>query len=90
MRPGLFNQHQPASWPLFTTVEKVRSELAPGTKVMVAIGGWGDTEGFSEGARTEEGRKLFAENVGRMVEAVGADGESGDFQRLLQGGPRCF
>lgn len=46
---------------------------------MVAIGGWGDTEGFSEGARTEEGRKIFAGNVGRMVEAVGADGESGEF-----------
>lgn len=50
---------------------------------MVAIGGWGDTEGFSEGARTEEGRKIFAGNVGRMVEAVGADGESWEFLLLL-------
>lgn len=58
---------------------------------MVAIGGWGDTEGFSEGARTEEGRKLFSENVGKMVEAVGADGESEDFQRLsFAGGSPLF
>lgn len=79
MRPGIFNQPQPTSWPLFTTVEKVRQGFAPGTKVMVAIGGWGDTQGFSEGAGTIEGRKLFAGNVGKMVEAVGADGELGNF-----------
>lgn len=80
MRPGAFNQREPASWPLFTTVEKVRREFAPGTKVMVAIGGWGDTEGFSQAAKTVEGRKVFAGNVGRMVEAVGADGVDIDWE----------
>ena len=63
-------------------------ELAPGAKVMVAIGGWGDTQGFSEGARTEEGRKAFARNVGRMVESVGADGKFGEFP-FLEGDLRC-
>ena len=43
---------------------------------MVAIGGWGDTEGFEVAARTESSRKLFARNVGRMVEETGADGRS--------------
>lgn len=41
---------------------------------MVAIGGWGDTAGFEEAAKTEEGRKRWAGNVGRMVEDTGADG----------------
>ena len=42
---------------------------------MVAIGGWGDTEGFSYAAATQYGRNLFAENVKKMVEATGADGK---------------
>jgi GH18 family chitinase len=73
MRSSSFNA--PASeWPLFTTVDNVRSQFAEGTKVMVAIGGWGDTEGFSEAAKSEEGRRLFARNVRAMVEFTGADG----------------
>ena len=59
---------------MFTTVENARSRFSPGTAIMVAIGGWGDTEGFEVAARTESGRKLFARNVGRMVEETGADG----------------
>lgn len=89
MRPGAFNQREPASWPLFTTVEKVRREFAPGTKVMVAIGGWGDTEGFSQAAKTVEGRKVFAGNVGKMVEAVGADGEWAESCFFFIGYPHC-
>jgi GH18 family chitinase len=42
---------------------------------MVAIGGWGDTEGFEEAARSEEGRRLFARNVKAMVDFTGADGK---------------
>lgn len=75
MRPGTFNQPEQSSWPLFTTVEKARSHFAPGTVIMVAIGGWGDTEGFSLAAATESNRKLFAQNIKNMVEATGADGE---------------
>lgn len=53
-----------------------------GTKVMVAIGGWGDTEGFEVAARTEGSRRLFARNVARMVEVTGADGKDliGNFE----------
>lgn len=43
---------------------------------MVAIGGWGDTEGFAVGAATESSRKLFAKNVKMMVDATGADGKA--------------
>ena len=74
MRPGTFNQPEPSSWPLFTTVEIARSKFALGTAVMVAVGGWGDTEGFSVAAASERSRKLFARNVKAMVEATGADG----------------
>jgi len=41
---------------------------------MIAIGGWGDTRGFEEAARTESNRGRFATNVARMVELTGADG----------------
>lgn len=42
---------------------------------MVAIGGWGDTEGFEVAARTERARRVFAGNLRRMVEGCGVDGE---------------
>ena len=74
MRPNVFNQVNATSWPLFTTVEKARSQFVPGTHIMVAIGGWGDTEGFSVGAKTEASRELFAQNVKRMIDETGADG----------------
>ena len=75
MRPSVFNQaEESTNYPLFTTVETARSQFPHGTAVMVAIGGWGDNEGFEIAARNESSRKLFARNVGRMVEDTGADG----------------
>jgi GH18 family chitinase len=61
-------------WPLFTTVEDVGAKFSPRTKIMVAIGGWGDTEGFSVAAASEESRGLFARNVRDMLKDTGADG----------------
>jgi GH18 family chitinase len=76
MRSSTFNAPDAAAeWPLFITVDRVRSQFAEGTKVMVAIGGWGDTEGFSDAAKSEEGRRVFARNVQAMVEFTGADGK---------------
>ena len=69
-----FNQVEPMNWLLFTSVNDVPSKLAPGTNVMIAIGEWGDTDGFDVAAATEDSRKLFALNVAKMVEATGADG----------------
>jgi GH18 family chitinase len=43
--------------------------------VMVAIGGWGDTSGFSAGAKTDESIEVFAQNVKAMLDQTGADGE---------------
>lgn len=67
---------RPPSWPIFMLVGDARSRFEPGTKIMVAIGGWGDTGGFDTAARTGEGRARFARNVADMVHDTGADGES--------------
>lgn len=75
MSPGIFNDPLRADWPLFTTVDHVRTQFPRETKVMIAIGGWGDTIGFSVAAVTDATRKVFAENVARMVADTGADGE---------------
>ena len=75
MRPTIFNEEQPSSFPFFTSVEKARSKFPSGTAIMVAIGGWGDTAGFEVAAASEGSRKLFAQNVKRMVDITGADGE---------------
>ena len=76
MQSATFNEAQPSEFPLFTDVKTVRSQFAPGTSIMIAIGGWGDTEGFSKAAATESSRKLFAKNVMAMIEQTGADGKS--------------
>ena len=75
MSSGTFNQVNPSSWPLFTTVETARSQFPDGTAIMVAIGGWGNTAGFEVAAATATSRKLFAHNVKLMVDATGADGK---------------
>ncbi|KAL4789165.1 glycoside hydrolase superfamily [Aspergillus venezuelensis] len=80
MRSDWFNTPNRADWPLFTSIEDVRAQFAPGTDIMVAIGGWGDTSGFDAAARTEESRALFAENVKRMLEDTGADGVDIDWE----------
>ncbi|KAE8446153.1 hypothetical protein EG329_012526 [Mollisiaceae sp. DMI_Dod_QoI] len=80
MQSSTFNQPNPTLWPLFTTVEEVRSKFAPGTAIMVAIGGWGDTAGFSEAAKTVKSREVFAKNVKAMVDVTGADGVDIDWE----------
>jgi hypothetical protein len=74
MRSSAFNAADASDWPLFTTVDAVRSQFAEGTQIMIAIGGWGDTEGFSEAAKSAKGKRLFARNVKAMIEFTGADG----------------
>ncbi|KAF2728943.1 glycoside hydrolase [Polyplosphaeria fusca] len=80
MRSATFNDANPNEWPLFTTVNATRDKFAPGTKIMIAIGGWGDTQGFADAARTAQTRTLFAENIARMVSATGADGVDIDWE----------
>jgi GH18 family chitinase len=42
---------------------------------MVAIGGWGNEDGFRQAAKSQEARKIWADGVRRMVESTGADGK---------------
>lgn len=75
MPSSLFNSATPpSSFPLFMTVKEVRTKFAEGTKIMVAIGGWGDTEGFEAAARSVQSIEVWARNVKVMVEVTGADG----------------
>lgn len=87
MPSSLFNREDnthdldhPVEWPLFTTIEATRALVSPSTKLLVAIGGWGDTAGFAQAARTARGRRRFARNVAAMVEATGADGVDIDWE----------
>lgn len=41
---------------------------------MIAIGGWGDTAGFFEGAKDNTTRARYAKNVAAMLDSLGADG----------------
>ncbi|KAI0018597.1 glycoside hydrolase family 18 protein [Xylariomycetidae sp. FL0641] len=76
-----FNRNESShEWPLFMSVQEAREQFQPGTKIMVAIGGWGDTAGFDKAARSEESRLRFAGNVAAMVQDTGADGVDVDWE----------
>ncbi len=47
---------------------------------MIALGGWGDTAGFSAGAATETSRALYANNVANMLDTMGFDGVDVDWE----------
>ncbi|KAK0099371.1 hypothetical protein ONS95_003556 [Cadophora gregata] len=64
----------------FEPVSTMRSRFDAGTKVMIALGGWADTDGFSAGAATEESRTDFAKNVANMVNTLGFDGVDIDWE----------
>ncbi|CAN9378149.1 unnamed protein product [Alternaria sp. RS040] len=80
MRSDTFNVPDQHEWPLFTSIDEVRPKFPAGTIIQIAIGGWGDTDGFSKAAKTEESRKLFASNVKAMLDATGADGIDVDWE----------
>ncbi|RYC55442.1 hypothetical protein CHU98_g10765 [Xylaria longipes] len=76
MNSDTFNREEHgSSWSIFMSIEEARSKFDSGTKIMVAIGGWGDTSGFDTAARTKESRARFARNVADMVYDTGADGK---------------
>ncbi|KAI3394599.1 hypothetical protein diail_2522 [Diaporthe ilicicola] len=79
MRSGLFLDSSRTEWPSDRSVSSARDIFASGTKILVAIGGWGDTD-FSVAAQNDTTREMFARNVARMVEATGADGVDIDWE----------
>lgn len=56
-----------------TPISTIRTEF-PGAKIMIAIGGWGDTVGFTEATKTDAGIAKFASDVQTMLTNTGADG----------------
>lgn len=70
----IFNSDSPPSFQPFESPETMRSRFSPNTKLMIAIGGWGDTAGFSAGAKDDTTRARFAKNVASMLDANGFDG----------------
>jgi len=65
---------------LWTNVTELRKQFMPGTKILIAIGGWGETRLFPWAARDQRTRLVFARNVERMVDAFGADGVDVDWE----------
>ncbi|OAR05642.1 hypothetical protein LLEC1_07860 [Akanthomyces lecanii] len=81
MRSETFNlEPSPTDYPLFTSVEEVRQKFQSSTKVLVAIGGWGNSAGFEEAAQDAASRSRWARNVKQMVERTGADGIDIDWE----------
>ncbi|CEJ57128.1 hypothetical protein PMG11_05833 [Penicillium brasilianum] len=76
----LFNSDSPPSFSPFEPVETMRKRFGPDTKVMIAIGGWGDTAGFSDGAKDDTTRKRFAKNVASMLDTNNFDGVDIDWE----------
>lgn len=70
----IFNSNSAPSFTPFEPVDDMRKRFSPDTKLMIAIGGWGDSEGFSAGAKDETTRKQYAKNVAAMLDANGFDG----------------
>ncbi|KAL5454043.1 hypothetical protein PMIN06_005146 [Paraphaeosphaeria minitans] len=80
MRSEIFNEPDRDNWPIFTSVEETREKFAKDTKIMIAIGGWGNEDGFREAARSEYDRRQWAEGVRKMVEKTDADGVDIDWE----------
>ena len=70
---SLFVGEKPGEYTPFMEVSKVRERFDKGTKVGIALGGWGDTVGFGEGVKDEKSRRLYAKNLAAMIEKLGFD-----------------
>lgn len=70
---SLFTTEPAGNYTPFMTVDAVRAMFDNDTKVCMAIGGWGDTAGFSVGANSSESRALYATNVAATLDTLGYD-----------------
>ncbi|KAJ5469710.1 hypothetical protein N7539_009328 [Penicillium diatomitis] len=77
---SIFNSDSTPSFTPFESVDTMRKRFGPNTKLMIAIGGWGDTAGFSDGAKDDASRKRFAKNVAAMLDANKFDGVDIDWE----------
>lgn len=75
-----FNADSPPAFEPFEPVSTMRNRFSPDTKLLIAIGGWGDTSGFSAGAKDEASRERYAKNVAAMLDSSGFDGVDIDWE----------
>lgn len=71
---SLFVESPAGEYTPFAPISEIRGRFTNGTKLLIAIGGWGDTKGFSEGVKDDVSRKKYAKNVADMVNKHGFDG----------------
>ncbi|RDW86241.1 uncharacterized protein DSM5745_02883 [Aspergillus mulundensis] len=76
----LFDSDSPAAFAPFEPVSTFRNRFSPDTKVLIAIGGWGDTAGFSSASKDEASRERYAKNVAAMLDSNGFDGVDIDWE----------
>ncbi|KAI1491405.1 glycoside hydrolase family 18 protein [Biscogniauxia mediterranea] len=69
----LFNSDPAQSYTPFTDVATLRTQFPDGVKVCMAIGGWGDTAGFSVGQKDDASRKTYAKGVASTLDSLGYD-----------------
>lgn len=70
---SLFASEPAGNYTPFMELSEVRALFDNSTKLCMAIGGWGDTEGFRLGAATEESRALYAKNIATTLDTLGYD-----------------
>ncbi|KAK1638795.1 family 18 glycosyl hydrolase [Colletotrichum phormii] len=70
---SLFASDPAGEYKPFKPLSEVRALFNNGTKVCMAIGGWGDTDGFGLGAATNESRHKYAINVAETAVKLGYD-----------------
>jgi chitinase len=70
----IFNSDSPPSFEPFESPESFRKRFSPDTKLGIAIGGWGDTAGFSESVKDDASIERYAKNIASMLESNGFDG----------------
>lgn len=70
---SLFASDPAGEYKPFKPLNEVRALFNNGTKVCMAIGGWGDTDGFGLGAATNESRHKYAINVAETAVKLGYD-----------------
>ena len=54
-------------------LDQVRAMFDDGVKVCMAIGGWGDTTGYSAACKADDTRKTYAQNVATALTTLGYD-----------------
>ncbi|KAF4970915.1 hypothetical protein FZEAL_9951 [Fusarium zealandicum] len=70
---SLFASEPAGKYEPFQPLKEVRNLFDHELKVCLALGGWADTAGFGEGAKSDRTRERFARNVASTLDRLGFD-----------------